>query len=256
MTLIFGGLGPMTGRDNAQSGGYFGEAVEALRSAGDPRIIWGDTDDFHRGSIFEPHQRVGDAAQRRLWRLRTSVLFAALAAEAYANEVLAEILVPSDAAALDRLPTVEKLMLGPKVAGLESPLDRGREPMQTVRRLFSTRDALVHPRRGSPAATWRFLTDVDEQVIGPRAAGRYIIAVANLMEIIDPLRPPPVFYHPGGLIAKHHSVLNAHLSDIGATLEVIPSEGGPSPVSLTVLASRREAKQARERRGPRDEERA
>ena len=151
-----GGAGPfrrpLSQQQNSQAGGYFEESVEALRAAGDPRMLWGEVSDHVKGSILEPMQRIADALQRRLWRLRSAVLFAALCTEAYANELLDELLAPSDAAELDRLPTFEKLMLAPKVASLESPLDRGREPMQTIRTLFRTRDALVHPRRGKPSA--------------------------------------------------------------------------------------------------------
>lgn len=232
----------MTPRHNAQSGGYFEEAVEALRSAGDPRILWRAVGDHYKGSILEPHQRAGDAAQRRLWQLRSSVLFSALAAEAYANEILAELVAPADAQALDRLPTVEKLLLGPRVAGLESPLDRSREPIQTIRQLFKTRDLLVHPRKGSPAAFWRYVTDTDEDLIGPRPAGRFVVAVARMMASLDPLRPPPpVIFQPGRLIGKHPHVLDRHLKDLGPTLHAVPPEAGDSPVSLATLASRREA---------------
>lgn len=204
-------------------------------------MLWGEVDDFKKGSIFEAPQRTMDASQRRLWRLRSAVLFAALCTEAYANELLDELLAPSDAEALDRLPTFEKLIVTPKVAGLESSLERGREPMQTIRTLFRTRDALVHPRRGKPSAFAIYSDESDEALIGPRAAGQHIIAVATLMEAMDPLRPPPVIFAPGKFVAKHPSVLDAHLQEIGAELNSVPPEHGPSPVSLSVLASRREA---------------
>lgn len=180
----------MSTRHNAQSGAYFEQAVEALRSAGDPHLLWGEPLDWHKGTVFERPQRATDALQRRLWLLRDAGLFAALSAEAYANEVLSELLVPSDAAAIDRLPTMEKLLLGPKLAGKEPALDRGTKSLQTIRALFKVRDALVHPRPGSPTARFQYITDDDEKLIGPRVTGIYIVAVAGVMAVLDPLRPP------------------------------------------------------------------
>jgi len=231
----------LTPRHNAQSGAYFEQAVEALRSAGDPHVLWGEAPDWHKGGILEPFQRRADAIQRRGWLLRSAVLFAALSAEAYANEILIELLTPADADALDRLPTTEKLLLGPKIAGSESPLDRGKEPFQTVQRLFKVRATLVHPRATSPAAFPRYITDNDEKLIGPRAAGKDIIAVAGVTELLDPLRPPPPnWFRPGQLVAKHPEILDKHLTDIGDTILFLPAEDSPRPVSLLTLASRRE----------------
>ncbi len=233
----------MSPRHNAQSGAYFEQAVEALRSAGDPHLLWGEPLDWHKGTVFERPQRATDALQRRLWLLRDAGLFAALSAEAYANEVLSELLVPSDAAAIDRLPTMEKLLLGPKLAGKEPALDRGTKLLQTIRALFKVRDALVHPRPGSPTARFQYITDDDEKLIGPRVTGVYIVAVAGVMAVLDPLRPPPpVLFQPGGQINKYRAVLDSHLQEIGETIGALPQEGAPRPVGLITLASRRAAK--------------
>ena len=251
MTQIFSGMKPMTPRDNSQSGSYFEQAVEALRSSGDPLTLWRAAPDFYRGSvIFEQPQRRMDAFQRRLWLLRSAVLFAAVCTEAYTNEFLAEVLTRSDAQAIDRLPTMDKLVLSPKIAGLKSPLRTGCEPLQTIRQLFKVRDALVHPRRNSPTAFVRYATERDEELVGPRAAGKYVVAVASLMELLDPLRPPPaVQFRPGRLIAKHPTTLEAHLAEIGATIGAVPEEDGASPAGLQVLASRREKNLSERRRG-------
>jgi hypothetical protein len=199
VTQIFGGMPPLSRRSNSQSGSYFDQAVEALRSSGDPDVLWAEASDFHRGSlIFEQPQRRVDALQRRLWLLRSTVLFTAVCAEAYANEFIAELLSSSDAKAVDRMSTVDKILLSPRLGGKESSVARGSEPLQTIQALFKVRDALVHPRKTSPAAYVRYATDQDEALVGPHPAGRYLIAVATLMETLDPLRPPPpVFFRPG-----------------------------------------------------------
>lgn len=252
MTQIFGGMPPFSPRSNSQSGSYFDQAVEALRASGDPNVLWADADDFHRGSpIFEQPQRQADALQRRLWLLRSSVLFAAVCAEAYANEFSAEVLSASDAKTLDRLPTVDKILLSPRLGGKESSVERGSEPVQTIQTLFKVRDALVHPRRSSPAAYVRYATDQDEALVGPRPAGRYLIAVATLMDAFDALRPPPaVLFQPGRLVAKHPSVLELHLDEVGRTIGDLPEEHAARPVGLQVLASRAEAAAARRNRTP------
>jgi len=83
-----------------------------------------------------------------------------------------------------------KATSGPKLAGKEPALDRGTKPLQTIRALFKVRDALVHPRPGSPTARFQYITDDDEKLIGPRVTGIYIVAVAGVMAVLDPLRPP------------------------------------------------------------------
>lgn len=125
-------------------------------------------------------------------------------------------------------------------------MDRGSEPVQTIQALFKVRDALVHPRKTSPAAYVRYATDQDEALVGPHPAGRYLIAVATLMEMLDPLRPPPaVVFRPGRLLAKHPAVLEEHLKEIGRTIDYLPEETAARPVGLQVLASRLEAASAK-----------
>lgn len=81
-------------------------------------------------SLLGPLQRDLAAQNRRLAFLRNTVLFAALASEAFANEFLASVLAPADADALDRLEPSEKLLMATRIAGIETELDRGKEPLQ------------------------------------------------------------------------------------------------------------------------------
>jgi hypothetical protein len=89
--------------------------------------------------------RVG-ATGKRVGLARTAILFAALASEGFANEFLGEHLAPADVKAVDRLPTVEKYVLGPRIAFGDPLFDRGHEPIQSIHELFGVRDKLVHAR--------------------------------------------------------------------------------------------------------------
>jgi hypothetical protein len=60
------------------------------------------------------------------------VLFAGLAIEAFANELLAELLSPRDFEAVDRLEVPDKLLIGTRLATGESPLSRDAQPLQDV----------------------------------------------------------------------------------------------------------------------------
>ncbi|MGN6373189.1 MAG: hypothetical protein ACTHM1_09395 [Solirubrobacteraceae bacterium] len=97
---------------------------------------------------------------------RNCILFSALGAEAYVNAFLDGRVTGSDLDALDRLPTVEKYVVGVTYAEGEAVFDRGAEPIQTLKRLFSTRDALVHPKPGRRA------------VVTPEAAAEFLVAAA------------------------------------------------------------------------------
>jgi hypothetical protein len=132
---------------------YLLRALEEFHRSANPPDLWVPVDAFHGNSMLEGAQAGLTARNRRLHFLRSTVLFAALAAEAFANELLDELLAPADADALDRLPTPEKLLLGPRTATGSSPLERGAQPIQGIVTLFKTGNRLVHPRpRGVLAA--------------------------------------------------------------------------------------------------------
>ena len=125
---------------------------------------------MHRDSIFENPQASLTAQNRRLHFLRSTVLFSALATEAFANELLDELLSAADAAALDKLPTPEKLIFATRAATGTSPLSRGAQPMQDLIELFKTRNRLVHPRPKGGLAAWiQDVQPADEAAIGPAA---------------------------------------------------------------------------------------
>lgn len=88
----------------AQSSAYLNQALEALTAASSAPTLYAEIADYYHGSLLESSQRRLSAMNRRLSFLRSAVLFAALSAEAYANEFLEAALPARDADALDRLP--------------------------------------------------------------------------------------------------------------------------------------------------------
>ncbi|HEV7529015.1 MAG TPA: hypothetical protein VGO29_08975 [Solirubrobacteraceae bacterium] len=118
------------------------------------------------------HQSVRRAG--RVTYCRRALLFAAFAAEAYANDFLYEKWAGQDRDALERLSAVDKYALLPALAET-TVLDRGGEPLQRVKWLFDRRNELVHPkpRLGDRDLTW------DPTNHNPIDAAESIVAVAE-----------------------------------------------------------------------------
>jgi hypothetical protein len=77
---------------------------------------------------------------------RSATLYRILAAEAYANDYLESNLSNKDFTAVDRLPTLDKYLLGPRLVHGQDLFTRGKEPAQTLRTLLDLRTRLVHPK--------------------------------------------------------------------------------------------------------------
>ena len=139
------------------------EGVEALELAGNADGIYPAwyLDDA-RAAKAEDGDRLRQArdyaARERVKLSRRAILYSAFAAEAFVNEFMTMYFDGRDLETLDRLATVEKYVLVPRVALGETLFDRATEPTQTLRRLFALRSTLVHPKPGkrlpvpSPAA--------------------------------------------------------------------------------------------------------
>jgi hypothetical protein len=213
---------------------YLARALEEFHHSANPADLWLPVDALHRGSILDEPQAAMTAMNRRLHFLRSTVLFAALAAEAFANELLNELLPAADAEALDRLPTPEKLAMGTHVATGESPLKRGAQPMQDLVLLFKTRNRLVHPRPQGGIAAWaRDVEASDELVIGPKAALSAIVAVAEAVALCTELRRHPILH--GGTaktILRHRHILDRHSELGGPKILDIPKRTEPSSPPL------------------------
>jgi hypothetical protein len=220
-------------RAPSTAGVYLEQALDALRDSSSADALYGEVDPWHRdASILGSAQHKLDAANRRLRFLRASVLFAAIAAEAYANEFVAATLTSADAGAIDRLSTVDKLLLAPRLAGLASPFDRGREPIQGLTRLFRARNTLVHPRPGQTGAYVHHLTDDDRRVFGPSAAIGYIEATAHAAILLHPLRPDRPFAAPASRVWEERAVLREHIAILGDDLTELPAPHSEPIASL------------------------
>jgi hypothetical protein len=138
-------------RPDSLSGEYLQEALNALHAAGDPGAIYG------KGRGRRDLAKTAEAfffVNGRRNSLRScvrSILFSALAAEAYVNEFLDSTLKGSpkkDREAIDRLTTVSKYVLGTRLATGETLFKRHDDPIPTLTDLFKLRDRLVHPKPG------------------------------------------------------------------------------------------------------------
>jgi hypothetical protein len=106
---------------------------------------------------------------------RNSTLFSAFSAEACVNSFLSRRLSQSDFAAVDRLSTVEKYVVGVSYAEREDLFQRGSEPAQTLKLLFDTRNALAHPRPRKRE---------DLSLVTPERASRFLVATASAASLL------------------------------------------------------------------------
>jgi hypothetical protein len=230
-----------------QSSAYLKQALEALTAASSPSALFAEIEDYYHGSILEPAQRELSAMNRRLGFLRSSALFAALSTEAYANEFLEATLPPRDAQELDRLSPPEKLMIGSRLVGVRPALDRGGPPLQRLLALFAVRNALVHPRRSGAKSVSAYVQDVsdrDKELVGPRAASEYVIAVAEMAVLLEPYRLGPSVIGEAMRITEDRAVLTTHRELLGDEILVIPSADDAEPIPLLVQMQRRASARA------------
>jgi hypothetical protein len=214
------------------AGSHVSDAVRALRDAGsadalfDPVLRATDPDRL----AWEDVSLACDEAEAvRVTHSRRALLFAAFAAEAYANDFLYSISGGQDRDALQKLPTVDKYALLPMFAGRASSLDRGKEPLQTIRWLFKRRDELVHAAPRGPDLTY------DPANHNPREAARCVVAVADAVAALNG-------EIAGGSIVGYVLAERGALLAYGehATNELPEIHAAPSPIDLLIGARRRD----------------
>src|ERR1044072_3764201 len=188
MELVSDELGTAAGTDREDldeqeellAGTYLSQASDALMACGKASALYPT-----QIRIGQPYVRPlvakMSAFSKRIELARTSILFSALSAEAYANQFLVEQVKAREAKALDRLPFPDKLVLGPQVARGKTLFDRGAEPMQSIDALYRLRSMLVHPRPRKleikKGALFRRPGDVE---YNPNEAARFLVAVATV----------------------------------------------------------------------------
>jgi hypothetical protein len=204
------------------AGSYLLHALGEFRSAGSAEALYRELPPWYSDDgILTPLQRSVSARDLRLQHLRAVVLFTALAAEGYANEFLATFLSGQALEGADRLPTVDKFVLGPGLAGRESPIDYGSEPGQSLVALFKARNALVHTSL-EPGIYAIELDADDTRPYEPRCAARYLIQVARAVVLLHSQREDHPILFPANRIWEERSVLENHVDAIGPRLLDIP----------------------------------
>jgi len=141
---------------------YLHDALEAFLQAGDPAYLYAGVEESE-----DPVRQAYATAQvksRRIKACRDCVLYAAFAAEAFINSFIAATLPARDRERIDRNRTVDKYVLGPRLAVTDdlSELEQ-REELAVLERLFTLRNKLVHPKPRQlaeiervGAARWRY----------------------------------------------------------------------------------------------------
>jgi hypothetical protein len=204
---------------------YLTRALEELHHSANAPDLWVPVAGLLRGSLLEGAQAVGTAKDLRLRFLRGTVLYAALAIEAFANELLAELLTARDFDAVDRLEVPDKLLIGTRLASGQSPLSRGAQPLQDVAVVVKTRNRLVHARPQNGIAAWiRDVEAADEEAVGPRAALTAVLSVSETIVVCTELREYPNLH---GAVAKtildHRQMLVRHNDLAGPKIADLPA---------------------------------
>jgi hypothetical protein len=113
---------------------------------------------------------------------RNAILFAALAVEASTNHYGVAMLEKEDAERLDRLRTVDKVSLFPRLAGGEKafPLVGWLPDYERLHQLFALRNRIVHPKPGK-----RSIADADREDFTPQKVARCLWTAAEVVSHLD-----------------------------------------------------------------------
>jgi hypothetical protein len=221
--------------------------LDALRDSASSDRLYREVSDLHKDSLLEGLQHGLNALNARMRYLRSSVLFSAMAAEAYANEFLAAFLSAKDLEAVDRLRSSDKLLLGPRLCREQDVLERGAEPHASLTALFDTRNRLIHAKPGRFAGYVGQGYEEDENLYGPEKAVRFLVAVAHAAVLLHPLRPDRPFAMPFSDIYEHRAVLERHLDATGRRIGDVPRRDHPPAPDLALEMERRRYRRAAQR---------
>jgi hypothetical protein len=219
-------VGPAPNRERSLAGTYLRLAVEHLEEAANPDFLYPPSY-RHAASPDAWDVAVSQvrASGRRLDTLRSSVLFSALAAEAYANEFLHSLLGPKDRDAVDRMSTPNKYILGSRLVLGEDVFDREQDPVKTIIELFKLRHKLVHPKPGFAPPMAHEMLNHEDPDFTPQRAAHYLcmvaLAAAQLLAKA-PLRVP--FDYPAFPIALHPEIFR----EFAATIDSLPERDDSS----------------------------
>jgi hypothetical protein len=209
------------------AGAHLSDALDALRASGSTDGLYDEhTREAPRSDQTSEWLSLveDEAVAMRVILSRRALLYAAFAAEAYVNEFLWQHFDGTDRETLDRLPTVEKYVLLPRLARGTAVVTRGRLPGQQLKWLFQRRDELVHPKPGGRVKH----LDHHPEDHNPRAAAESIVAVADAAALLEDLGP-----HRSSLIARVQRARRRLLAFGTTATERLPHPTDvPAPASL------------------------
>lgn len=108
-------------------------------------------------NLAEPKRNTPSISEQRQGRLWGSITFIAFALEASINEFIFEH-CKKESHALERMSTPDKWLIIPRLFN-NRDWDFGNEPLQSIKKIFSIRDVLVHYK---PA--WKEMRDEDYSI--------------------------------------------------------------------------------------------
>ena len=177
--------------EDRTAGAYLTQAHDALKSCGDVSALYGPRAVTPGMSTVARSGLHIVAQSAQLDFARTSILFSALAGEAYINGFLGANLQRSDFEAVERLTTLDKFILGPELVLGRRLFERGSEPGQSLKELFTLRHTLVHPKMGPVRVDGNTLIDERFTRFNPKSAADFLIAVADAARVLAASHEPP-----------------------------------------------------------------
>lgn len=166
---------------------FLAAAVRAFAATGHPDSLWNPTPPSEP-SLRHQLERRYLAHKRRMEQARAAVLWSAIAVEAAINLYMSAALPPAEAEAIDGLPTVNKLLLAPRLATGKDLFSRGEAVVRDTWRLFALRNRIVHPKVGKQSIAG----EVGLADFTPRAAADGMIAAATVLRRFELARPDKI----------------------------------------------------------------
>jgi hypothetical protein len=208
--------------EDKTAGAYLTQARAALLDCGRANKLYGRWRDHPEVAAQERLRAHVLAQGKQLEFARTSILFSALAAEAYINRFLEAGLPPADFEAVEKLGTADKYVLGPELVLGHRLFERGAEPAQSIDALFKLRHKLVHPKGRRVKFDGGTLMDERFEHFSPQAAANFIVRVAEAENLLAEQAAPPRMVDPtvATVIGNREKILQ-----LGAALR----EGLPAP---------------------------
>jgi hypothetical protein len=165
---------------------------------------------------------------------RDSVLYAAFAAEAFINSFIAATLPTRDRERIDRNRTVDKYVLGPRLA-VSSDLSEleQRDELEVIERLFALRNKLVHPKprqleeiQRSGAARWRY----DEYK--PSKAAEFVTTVGAEAYLLSQVHDAVPISSTAYLVV----LTKERILDFGLQTDTEPARSAAPVLTMTMLS--------------------